>query len=255
MQTNEYQNFNEACNEFLGSKIILADVKISKILKVISNSKFIYNVIAENLINFDFNREFEKLTSKLKAGETLILPENSNFVIPFVFLLLVEIDSRHINLNQFIIKYFTVKSGAQFDGYMLFCNNIIIPFRNSILSCISSEMSNFDNYDSNTNEEKEEEKIIQQNIMLENKEEEMGLLFNRISRKAVIVKEKALNIKNELKKSNITIVSDAIIEGCKLENKKIVVALIMSLNLVAGHERIIKDEINEITQICYEFYN
>ena len=53
-------NFISACNELVNGKFILADIKISKILRAISESTDIYNLIAENMINYDFDKEFAK---------------------------------------------------------------------------------------------------------------------------------------------------------------------------------------------------
>ena len=55
-------NFLNACDEFIQGKFILADIKISKILRAISTSKEVYNLMAESLINYNFSSLYNCLT-------------------------------------------------------------------------------------------------------------------------------------------------------------------------------------------------
>lgn len=125
-------NFINACNDLVNGKFILADIKISKILKAISQSTEIYNLIAESMINYDFDAEFEKAVVKNEQGvEKFELPDNIEKLIPLVFCLLVEIDSKRINLNDFIKAQFPLVNN-QNEEYLAFAKTIIIPFRNAI---------------------------------------------------------------------------------------------------------------------------
>ena len=88
-------NFINACNELIHGKFILADIKISKILKSITESTEIYNLIDEYMINYNFDLEFQKAVVKDSAGnERFVLPDENEKIIPLVFGLLVEIDSK-----------------------------------------------------------------------------------------------------------------------------------------------------------------
>ena len=60
-QNTEIQNFVDACNELIDGKIILADVKISKILRAVADCDGIYNLVAESLINYDFQKQLESI--------------------------------------------------------------------------------------------------------------------------------------------------------------------------------------------------
>ncbi len=134
-------NFINACNDLVDGKFILADIKISKILKSISQSTEIYNLIAESMINYDFDAEFEKAVVKNEQGvEKFELPEDVEKLIPLVFCLLVEIDSKRINLNDFIKAQFPLVNN-QNEEYHAFAKTIIIPFRNAIAEIFGAEVT------------------------------------------------------------------------------------------------------------------
>ena len=125
-------NFINACNELVNGKFILADIKISKILKAISESTGVYNLIEEHMINYDFDTEFESCVATDSTGvERFILPKEEEKIIPLVFCLLVEIDSKRIGFNDFIKAQFPYANN-QNEEYDSFAKTIVIPFRNAI---------------------------------------------------------------------------------------------------------------------------
>jgi hypothetical protein len=85
-------------------------------------------------------------------------------------------------------------------------------------------------------------------------EEEAELLFNRIVRLTRILNDKLVYVRNPLKKSNLSLLLDALFEACEIRNVKIIVALVMALNNIAGNERSMRIEIKELNTICYDFY-
>lgn len=125
-------NFINACNELVNGKFILADIKISKILKSISESTGVYNLIEEHMINYDFDTEFESCVVVDGTGlQRFVLPKEEEKIIPLVFCLLVEIDSKRISFNDFIKAQFPYANN-QNEEYDLFAKTIVIPFRNAI---------------------------------------------------------------------------------------------------------------------------
>lgn len=271
--------FINACNDFIDGKFILADIKISKILKSISNSKNLYDLIAECMINYDFEKAFENA----KIGDkntTFTLPYENHKVIPFVFCLLVEIDSKKLNFNEFLSTQFPLATN-QNEEYLSFGKTAIIPFRNAIAEVFNIEIEKENEENKAQQEEnildkkilekenttsyyedsislKPEEGIsplIEEEIKMHNKEEEeLSLLFDRVVRITGILDDKLLYIKNPLKKSNFALVIDALYEACMHKSVKIVVALVMSINNIAGNEKHIRQEIKELNTICYNFY-
>ena len=287
-------NFIGACNELINGKFILADIKISKILRAISESNEIYNLIAEGMINYDFDKEFAKAVVKDSAGvEKFVLPEENEKIIPLVFCLLVEIDSKRINFNDFVKAQFPLASN-QNEEYAAFAKTIIIPFRNAVAEefgieakDISTQPNVEEEPSNNIIDEKikelqskaidelddaevkvtvinstveipaEPEEIMEamiENQRLSQEEEEVELLFHRIGRLTRILEDKLVYVRNPLKKSNISLLLDALFEACEIRNVKIIVALVMALNNVAGNERSMRIEIKELNTICYDFY-
>ena len=286
-------NFIGACNELINGKFILADIKISKILRAISESNEIYNLIAEGMINYDFDKEFAKAVVKDSAGvEKFVLPEEAEKIIPLVFCLLVEIDSKRINFNDFVKAQFPLASN-QNEEYAAFAQTIIIPFRNAVAAEFGIEAKDIPaqpEVDSEPENNIIDEKIkeLQQqardfddaevnvtiinstveipaqpeDIMeamiesqrLSQEEEEVELLFHRIGRLTRILEDKLVYVRNPLKKSNISLLLDALFEACEIRNVKIIVALVMSINTIAGNERSMRIEIKELNTICYDFY-
>ena len=292
-QKADISEFISACNEFIEGKFILADIKISKILRSISTLKEIYNLIAESLINYDFEREFNRAKeSSLGKGNThLELPLENQQIIPLVFSMLVEIDSKKLNFNTLLSSSFPLVN-TQKEEYELFSKYVILPFRNAIAQIFGVDAKNYVFEEKVVEEEVniidkklreieqldkelvkknaideqleavnaqniaskiDETEVVEQHLNI-GKDEEVSLLFSRIARMCNIILSKTSNIRDTLKKSNINLIVDALIESCILKNKKIAVALVLSLNLSAHKEKIMKQELKEINNICYEFY-
>lgn len=281
----QLQEFIAACNDFADGKFILADIKISKILKLISKTPQLYDLIAECMINYDFEKEYQNIKIS-QENPSFELPIEAHKVIPFVFCLLVEIDSKKINFNEFLSSQFPYANG-QNEEFLAFSKNVIVPFRDAIANVFDIEIDQqeqeSDNMQNDIIEQKlaeranelgegtmnqngENKTIIIQNIttldpMAEavlaaqiQEEEEVNLLFNRILRLARILDDKLLYVRNPLKKSNISLLLDALIEACEVKSVKIIVALVMAINNFAGNERSMREEIRELNTICYDFY-
>lgn len=287
-KNTEIIEFVNSCNDFIDGKFILADIKISKLLKLISNSPNLYDLIAECMINYDFQKEYDSI--KISEGNSCFtLPKETHKIIPFVFCLLVEIDSKRINFNEFLKTQFPYANN-QNEEYAAFSKNVIIPFRNSIANVFDIEIEQKE--DVNQQDDVAKNDIIDQKLQEKNKlegeqnmleerpehktiiiqnitqvapqddsylarfqeEEEVSLLFDRIIRLSRILDDKLAYVRNPLKKSNIGLLIDGLYEACQLKNVKIVVALVMALNTFAGGERGMREEIRELNTICYDFY-
>ena len=286
-EKNEIIDFINSCNDFIDGKFILADIKIAKLLKLITNSPSLYDLIAECMINYDFQKEYDSV--KISEGNSCFtLPKETHKIIPFVFCLLVEIDSKRLNFNEFLKTQFPYANN-QNEEYAAFSKNVIIPFRNSIANVFDIEIEQKDYSQEDTTEDNDiiDQKLQQRNnlesenkmqddktehntIIIQNitqvtsqedsllakiqEEEEVCLLFDRIIRLSRILDDKLSFVRNPLKKSNIGLLIDGLCEACQLKNVKIVVALVMALNTFAGNERSMREEIRELNAICYDFY-
>jgi hypothetical protein len=126
-QSIKLKEFTAACNELIKGKFVLADIKIAKILKTIANSEDIYNLLEECMINFNYRHEIGKCFVKSGVeGKQFTLPPESFKLIPLVFCLLVSLDSKTADLNEFLNTQFPAVIG-QNEKYTQFANVVINP--------------------------------------------------------------------------------------------------------------------------------
>lgn len=224
----ECEGIFDAYNETINSKIVFVEKNISKILKSIAQNNSIYNLIAEKILGFNFEKEMQMA---LSINGEFLLPENKDKVIPLVFCLLNEIDNGKISAIKFIGETFHDDTEV---GYKLFCDEVVTPFVMAIKSELGAEHIEINNED---NAEK---------TMLES-------LFTSdiISRMRYVVE--AINQKmSELKKVNSEIKNDVAticysIDLCLSEKEFLgVFGLFSGLKYSLSELKKFKSEINEI---------
>ncbi len=277
-ELNEIQDFVDACNEFINGKFILADMKISKILKAIAISGDIYNLLAECMINFDFEYELKKCCVKTGTeNASFVLPTETYKLIPIVFCLLVQIDSKRIDFNYFLKTQFPFANG-QNEEYDRFSAQVIIPFRDSIagLFGVSTEVRKKE-------EPKEELSIIDQKIkeQLENaklaqEEEEkeefeevveetpvqevtiektpLDILFEEIKTQAEYMQQLAPYIKKTVRRENVVIILKGLIKVCELKDMLLLSSLMIAINEVGGAEKVLKENLRNISSSYARFF-
>ncbi len=127
--------FLERADEMINSKYILADIKIVNLLKSIAASETLIALFKNCLEDFDYAKA--KKTYLVKSpylsedkGE-FVMPESSIELLAFTFSILMDIDSKNIDLYTFLDKYFYV-DGSSYSAYSAFLNSVIKPFRNTV---------------------------------------------------------------------------------------------------------------------------
>lgn len=133
MIERDVEKFFVACDELIGSKFALVDKKIADVLSAIASSKTVYNLIAEYVFSFNFDRAFKIAISNQKIFD---LPQSEKEILPFVFLLLSEIDDGKINILKLIENNF---SSGEVGGYTEFLNRVIKPFKESVIFLIEQK--------------------------------------------------------------------------------------------------------------------
>lgn len=128
----EIQKFVAACDNMINSKFILVDKRIGDILKTIAQTKPVYNVIAESVINFNFDAEWKIATAK--RGE-LRMPEEASKLVAMVFFMLNSIDSGKINISELLMHHFSHDEDKR-SSYTVFCERTILPFKQAIENMI-----------------------------------------------------------------------------------------------------------------------
>lgn len=130
-ELSKIQAFIDSCDEMINGKFILADIKILKILNMIASSEPLYRYIQECMIDFNFEREYNRSQVKNRINNSNFTPpENKNDLVAMVFALLVEFDKKHIDFYSFINTNFaTLTKGGEYEN---FAKTLLVPFRDII---------------------------------------------------------------------------------------------------------------------------
>lgn len=137
-EEKQLAQFISAYKELKASKIVLAEKNISNILKCVAENDFIYNLIAEKIVGYDFAGTMTKL---LNGDVDLEEITKTDAVIPFVFCVLNEIDNRHIETVAFVQRIF--KDDSE-EGFKDFCKDLVAPFVYRIKDYMVGEDEDFD---------------------------------------------------------------------------------------------------------------
>ena len=137
----ELDLFLEKADELIDSKYILADVKLANFLKSIASSSTLLALFQNCLTDFDYDNACKKYLVKNQnftadKGE-FIMPPNTRELLAFIFNILVDIDSKRINLNEFLNRYFFI-DGSCSSSYDAFITAMIKPFKNSVKMLVES---------------------------------------------------------------------------------------------------------------------
>ena len=129
---NESAMFTQRVNALLESKYILADKKISSLLKGIVSSQVLMDVLRESLKTMTYAAEFARnrlIDSDANNGvrAKMTLPVDKKRLFTFVFCLLAEIDAGERDFSKFLTEYFGAENANESFGK--FCDEIIVPFK------------------------------------------------------------------------------------------------------------------------------
>ena len=126
--------FLKRCDEVIRSGFIIADTKISDLLKAIVSSDALYAFLKSATNGYDYEaakRKYLNYTPPGSARKALLLPEDPTEKLAFIFFLLAEIDAKTIDLNTLLQEYFYT-DGSLYGSFYAFCNQVIKPFRNAV---------------------------------------------------------------------------------------------------------------------------
>ncbi len=258
-QQLQVKNFISACNSFIKGKFILTDIKLANILKAIAESECVYNLLAEHMINFDFETELKKCCVKNAVdGGSFKLPKDDNIIIPLVFCILVQIDSKGIDFDCFLRTQFPFANN-QNEQYDRFASEIIVPFRDSVASkfgaSVVEEEKPAAKPELNIIDIRIQEREILATVVEEEPEEEieepktpMQEFCEKMIGYAKEMQQDLGYIKKETKRDNIRMILDALIRACQIEEMAIINGLIISLNEVVDNDKYLRDTLAELKQ-------
>lgn len=122
MKTGGFGEFIGACESLKNCKIVLAENKITALLKSIADNKQLYSMFGAALVDFDYKSVFTECV--LNNG--FIMPEDPKTAIALVFRILLDIDAGKMPLNNFLEAYFYSESIN--ESYARFVLEVIAPF-------------------------------------------------------------------------------------------------------------------------------
>lgn len=129
----EINIFVQACDKMISSKYIMIDKRVADVLTAIAECKPVYNLIAECMINFNFDKAFKAGTT----GYNFMLPEDPKDLVAFVFCLLNCLDDKKININDLLMKYYSKDNSI--TSYNAFNNEVIEKFKNAVYFLLVGE--------------------------------------------------------------------------------------------------------------------
>jgi len=289
---NKICNLLSSCNDMIDGKFILVNYKIANILKHITESKDVYNLIANCMNDFNFEREFSKAQIRTNSSKRFKLPEEAEKVLPLIFCILVSINNKSINFDAFLKEFFHSDKGPA-QEYLNFASAIILPFRNIIAdyfeiaieeinanlitkneiletklddiiedeSLNEEEKTNEENlleesltYDEDWNYDLEEENNNDENFV---SNEKLTMFLSEVKEvcqeiKSVLDVEKRIN---KSLKENILYITDVIIANCENQDIKNVTALIISYEYITASVKSIKLLSKQLKNLLVEIFN
>lgn len=126
---NQYylDSFSKNVDDFVNSKFLLVENRLSKFLSSVAKNKLLYSLIERCLQNFNFEQKFKEVT----ADDKFTLPSKAEDLIAIVFCILVEADNKKLNFYKFLMQYFNAK---EIDAsFRKFNESVIIPFKNCVI--------------------------------------------------------------------------------------------------------------------------
>lgn len=178
-------NFTRCVNELIASNYILADKKISTLLKCVSSSKIFMELFEFCTQGFDYNLVKSRSFISGKQGERgkFVLPTNPQSIIALVFLFLCEIDTKRVSFFP-TLDYYFYEDGNYKESYARFASQVLLPFKNEVLHVIEQMIAGEKTLDSS----KVVVKKVEKPVLDENQSEIIKNLLNQS--KAIILQYK-----------------------------------------------------------------
>ncbi len=127
--------FNNACDEFISGKYILAEAKIKTIMKIISEDEKIRDIISSCVESTEFGKILSNSLKEIDDQYVLEMPNDDKDIVSLVYGLLYRFDSKQLDFYDFLSRFNSQdESSNQFNH---FATNIIVPFKNSVNSIYS----------------------------------------------------------------------------------------------------------------------
>lgn len=136
-RNRDMQRFFAACDELITGKFIVAEKKISELLRSVATCDDLMGLFTAVTRGFDYQaakRAYLREPINTRTRGEAYLPAEETELLAFVFCLLVEFDNGTMRLGDFLLHYF-YEDGSYTASYALFVERVIRPFRDVIRRC------------------------------------------------------------------------------------------------------------------------
>jgi len=148
------ENFKSKMDDLINSKYILADNKVSDVLKTVSDSSMLFELFEHVTDNFDYETTKTVCFMKIDGEGKFFMPKKDEDILAFCFLLLLEIDAKKVDLLSLCSEYFVSPDGKQ-GAYDLFATEVLTVFKSITVKVAEFLISS----DEDVLEEKGEEQL------------------------------------------------------------------------------------------------
>lgn len=125
----EINDFIAATNEAIDSKFIVAEKKISGVLRAVAASDRLIELFKTVTYGFDFKAAMAKACEKIGSRGKLVMPSSPAAFLAFAFYLLLDIDNGKRSLRELLDDYYRAPSPN--EQYSLFAGAVLVPFRDA----------------------------------------------------------------------------------------------------------------------------
>lgn len=202
MQNNDLKQFNNACNDFLSGKYILANIKLKAILQSINENEKLTDIVSDCIDGFNFDDKFRE---SIISGR-IILPATDKDIIAYCFNILYNLDIGTVGLMDFINKYFTSDELSGGEEFKLFTNTIIKPFNEAI------------------------NRLYTQTYLLSDSIDYQSNIYHKLMNISKVNIDNIEKFKlKEIESEELTLLLTALSDACEKSNKKLVYALMVGI--------------------------
>ncbi|MGN1222871.1 MAG: hypothetical protein ACI4T1_01935 [Christensenellales bacterium] len=233
--------FLNSVDGLIDGKFILADIKISNLLKMIASNPSLYEYIKKCLIDFSFEKELSRaeVKNRFNNGE-FNLPTEKYKIVAFVFCLLVECDAKRMDFYGFINENFKTKDGR--SEYSYFSQKVLVPFKQII---IDEFYNNKEDDEENVKEDDEQDSTPNEDIFELIKTPLKEMVDN------IALDRKIKNVDKE----SLNYIINNIIYSMKYKDLNIVNAFISVLDILSKKISSIRSPLNDIKTILLNYYS
>jgi hypothetical protein len=245
--------FFNACNEMIEGRFILSDTKVSNILKSVVKSETLYKLYSDCMVGFKFNKTLDFCkASNPNNGGYFQMPMEAKDVMAFVTCLLLEVDKRNINLQNFVTDNFYSS-----DGYNISYNNfaltVLVAYKSSVKTLLGIDETG---KDIEVEEDEVAQVSIEETVEEVKANENTKILFANLML-SIIELQNAINDDVKIKfneKEELLIVLKALNQAVHLEQLIIINALLIPLEYTIGKNKKYKILYDKLKLLIADIY-